>query len=309
MTHQIQYAGQTDGRTPTPPREREFTVTERTQRQLIVRRFLQHRAAVVSLIVFAAIVLLAFVGGALWHYKYFEITPDNSVPPSWAHPFGTDAVGHDTFAKVLRGTQRSVEVALMIAVLSTIWGTIWGAVAGFYRGASDAVMMRITDLVLILPLFAVAAILAHNAGGTWWLVGIVIAALYWAPVSRMVRGVVLSLREKEYIEAAKALGASDTRIIFRHLVPNALGPIIVYATILVALGILLESALSFLGFGVQPPDTTLGLQVNEARTAVGTRPWLFYFPGLFIIAIALTINFIGDGLRDAFDPQQRRVRQ
>lgn len=309
MTDQIQYTGQTVGRDPAPPREREFTVVERSQAQLVIRRFLQHRAAVVSLVLFVVIVLLAFVGGALWPYTYYETTPDNSVPPSWQHPFGTDETGHDTFARVLRGTQRSLEVALMIAVLSTIWGTIWGAVAGFYRGTVDAVMMRITDLVLILPLFAVAAILAHNAGGTWWLVGLVIAALYWAPVSRMVRGVVLSLREKEYVEAAKAIGASDTRIIVRHLVPNALGPIIVYGTILVALGILLESALSFLGFGVTPPDTTLGLQVNEARTAVATRPWLFYFPGLFIIGIALTINFIGDGLRDAFDPQQRRVRQ
>lgn len=295
---------------PSPPaREREFTVAERTQTQLVIRRFLQHRLAVASLLIFVAIVLLAFVGGALWQYDYAETTPENSAPPSWDHPFGTDALGHDTFAQVLRGTQRSVEIALLIALLSTIAGTVWGAVAGYYRGWVDSVMMRITDLVLILPLFAVAAVLAANVGGTWWLVGLVIAALYWAPVSRVVRGVVLSLREKEYVEAAKALGASDTRIIFRHLVPNALGAIIVYATVLVALGILVETALSFLGFGVQPPDTSLGLLVNEARTAVGTRPWLFYFPGLFIIAIALTINFIGDGLRDAFDPQQRRVRQ
>jgi peptide/nickel transport system permease protein len=137
---------------------------------------------------------------------------------------------------------------------------------------------------------------------------VVIAGLYWAYVSRVARGVVLSLREKEFIEAAKALGASDARIIFRHLVPNALGSIIVNATILVALAILLETSLSYLGFGVRPPDTSLGILVSEAQTALTTRPWLFYFPGLFIILIALTINFIGDGLRDALDPQQTKVR-
>jgi peptide/nickel transport system permease protein len=169
-------------------------------------------------------------------------------------------------------------------------------------------MMRIADLILVLPLIAVAAVLGHNFGGTWWLIALVIAGLSWAYVSRVARGVVLSLREKEFIEAARALGAGDARIIFRHLVPNALGAIIVNATLLVAVAILTETALSYLGFGVRPPDTSLGLLVSQAQTAVQTRPWLFYFPGLFIILIALTINFIGDGLRDAFDPQQKRVR-
>jgi ABC-type dipeptide/oligopeptide/nickel transport system permease subunit len=155
----------------------------------------------------------------------------------------------------------------------------------------------------------VAAVLAGNSRGTWWLIALAIAALQWATVSRVVRGVVLSLREKEFIEAARALGATDARIIFRHLLPNAIGPVIVYGTILVAIAILLETALSFLGFGIRAPDTSLGLLVNNARTAVDTRPWLFYFPGLFIIMIALSINFIGDGLRDALDPRQQRVRQ
>lgn len=294
--------GQLDG----TPVEREFTVTERSQTQMVIRRFLRHRMAVASLAVFAAIVLLAFVGGALWHYKTVDITPDNSVPPSWKHPFGTDSVGHDEFALVLRGTQRSIEISFIIAVVSAFVGSIWGAVAGYYRGLTDSVMMRLSDLVLTLPLLAVAAVLGHNTGGTWWLIGLVIAALYWAYVSRVVRGVVLSLREKEFIEAARALGATDLRIIFRHLVPNALGTIIVNVTILVAIGILLETALSFLGFGVQTPDTSLGLLVSDAQTAVQTRPWLFYIPGLFIILIALTINFIGDGLRDAFEQRLRR---
>jgi ABC-type dipeptide/oligopeptide/nickel transport system permease subunit len=288
--------------------EREFTVAQRSQAQLVLRRFLRHRLAMISSVVLLSVVLLAFVGGWLWKYSVVDITPDESEPPSWEHPFGTDAAGKDQFALVLRGTQISIGISVLVALFSTVVGAIWGATAGYYRGAVDTVMMRVADLVLVLPVLPVAAVLAHNVGGSWWLISFVIAGLAWAYVSRVARGVVLSLREKEFIEAAKAIGASDTRIIFRHLVPNALGAIIVNATLLVATAILIETALSYLGFGVRPPDTSLGLLVSQAQTAVGTRPWLFYFPGLFIILIALTINFIGDGLRDAFDPQQTKVR-
>ncbi|MFJ3898516.1 MULTISPECIES: ABC transporter permease [unclassified Streptomyces] len=295
--------------TQLPRGDNEFTVRQRTQTQLVLRRFLRHRAAMVSLVVFVLIILWAFIGPHLWHYSYRKYTEDNSQPPSLKHPFGTDSSGYDGYAQVMRGTQTSLKIAIMIALGSTLLGAVWGAVAGFYRGIVDAVMMRIADLVLTLPLFAIALVISSRTGGSWYWIAIVIAGLTWAYVARVVRSAVLSLREKEFIEAARALGASDTRIIFRHLLPNALGPIIVNATILVATGILTETALSFLGFGVQPPDTSLGLLVSQAQTAVDTRPWLFYIPGAFIIAIALTINFIGDGLRDAFDPRQQRVRQ
>jgi ABC-type dipeptide/oligopeptide/nickel transport system permease subunit len=285
-------------------RDRDVTVVQRSQAQLALRRFRQHRLAVASLVVLLALVLLAFVGGWLWHYSVSDLTSDESVPPSWGHPFGTDAAGHDTFAQVLRGTQISIEISVLVAVFATVVGTIWGAIAGYYGGWIDSALMRVADLVLTLPLLAVAAVLGHNVGGSWWLIAIVIAGLYWAYVARVARGVVLSLREKEFVEAARAIGASDLRIIFRHLVPNSFGSIIVNATVLVSVAILLETALSYLGFGVQPPDTSLGLLVSVAQTAVDTRPWLFFFPGLFIILIALTINFIGDGVRDALDPQQ-----
>ncbi len=282
---------------------------QRSQARLVVRRFRRHRLAMASLVVLLALVLLAFIGGAMWKYSVADLTPDESVPPSWDHPFGTDAAGHDTFAQVLRGTQISIGISVLVAVFATVIGTLWGTTAGYYRGRLDTVMMRIADLVLTLPLLAVAAVLGHNVGGSWWLIAVVIAGLYWAYVARVARGVVLSLREKEFVEAARALGASDARIIFRHLMPNAFGSIIVNATVLVSVAILLETALSYLGFGVRPPDTSLGLLVSEAQTAVETRPWLFYFPGLFIIVIALTINFIGDGLRDALDPQQVKARR
>ncbi|MGH3629989.1 MAG: ABC transporter permease, partial [Sciscionella sp.] len=244
------------------PAEREFTVAQRNQLQLVLRRFLAHRLAVVSLGVFIALILLAFLGGLLWHYSYTDITSDSSVAPSLAHPFGTDSVGHDEFAQVLRGTQRSLEVALAVTLLATSFGTVWGTVAGFYRGWTDAVMMRIADLVLTFPLLVVAAVLANATSGTWWLIALIIGGLQWAYVARVARGVVLSLREKEFIEASRAMGSRDSRIIFRHLIPNSLGTIIVNATLLVAAAILAAAALSFLGFGVKPPDTSLGLLVS-----------------------------------------------
>jgi peptide/nickel transport system permease protein len=289
--------------------EREFTVKARSQWELILRRFLAHKLAVVSLIIFVLLIVVAYAGPHVWHYTYQDLTGDYSKAPSLKHPFGTDDIGHDGLAKVLRGAQKSVSIALIVAVLSTVIGTVWGAVAGFYRGIVDTLLMRAVDLILTIPSIAILTLLAAKFGSSSWLaIAFVLAGLIWAPIARVVRGVVLSLREKEYVEAARALGASDSRIIFRHLLPNALGPIIVNLTITVANAILLETALSYLNVGVQPPDTSLGLLVSEGQAAANTRPWLFYFPGLFIIVIALTINFVGDGLRDAFDPTQTRVR-
>jgi ABC-type dipeptide/oligopeptide/nickel transport system permease subunit len=281
---------------------------ERTQVQLVLRRFLRHRLAVTSLAVFVLIVLFAFVGPLLWKYDYRYIDGPSYSPPSGAYPFGTDQAGHDLMAQIMRGTQQSLKVSLLVALLATVVGALVGAVAGFYRGWVDGLLMRLVDVVLTLPTIAIAVTLAVNVrgGGAWWGIALVLAALGWAAISRVVRGVVLSLREQEFIEAARALGASDLRIIVRHLVPNALGTVIVAATVTIATAILSETALSFVGFGVHDPDTSLGLLIAQAQLSVQTQPWLFYFPGLFIILIALSVNFIGDGLRDAFDPRQVR---
>jgi ABC-type dipeptide/oligopeptide/nickel transport system permease subunit len=305
-----------DPRTPpgltvdTTSAEREFTVKARSQTQLIFSRFLNHRLAVASVFILLAVILLAFVGGPLWKYDYSDITPDNSVPPSLNHPFGTDNLGHDNFAQVMRGTQVSLMIAFSVAALAALVGTVWGSISGYYRGLTDTLMMRVVDLILTIPILAAGALLTkkwQNAG--WWALALVIAALSWPAVSRVVRGQVLSLREREYIEAARALGATDSRIIYRHLLPNIAGQLIVVVTVLVAAAILIESSLSFLSFGVQPPDVSLGSLISGSDTALaGGRWWLFYFPGIFIILIALSVNFIGDGLRDAFDPTQQRVR-
>jgi len=296
---------------PSTTTEREFTVVRRSQTQMIIRRFLAHKLAVGSLVVFLVVVIISLVGGRFWKYGYADITDQFSSPPSLAHPMGTDDIGHDSLAQVLRGSQKSVQVALMVAFLATAIGTVIGALAGYYRGWVDSALMRFTDLVLTIPSIAILAVLASTVAsqaGNWFFIGLILALLQWTYIARVVRGTFLSLREKEFVEAARALGASDTRIMFRHLLPNATGSIIVNATITVAIAILLETSLSYLGLGIKAPDTSLGLLISAGQQAATTRPWLFYFPGLIIVVIALTINFIGDGLRDAFDPTQTRVR-
>lgn len=289
--------------------EREFTVRERSQWVQVLRRFLRHRAAVVSVVVLVFLVLLAFVGPAFWTYSYTDISSPGGSPPTIYNPFGTDNIGHDNFARVLRGMQQSLKVGFSVMILATAIGAPYGAIAGLLGGRIDMLMMRICDVLLVLPLLAIAAAIGFGAGGTIVVISLVLGLLGWAVMARIVRGVVLSLREQEFIEAARAMGAGTLRIVFRHLLPNVVGVLIVQATLDIAVAILVESALSFLGVGVQPPDTSLGALTNLARPSVDTQWWLFYAPGIMIILIALSINFIGDGLRDAFDPKQTRQRR
>ena len=289
----------------------EFGVEVRSQWRLVLGRFLRHRLAVGSLFVLAFVVIVAFLGPHLSRHDYTRPGPDLSQAPSFHHWFGTNELGIDTFSQVQRGAQRSIEVAMLVAFLSTTFGSLVGALAGFYRGWVDAVLMRVTDLFLTIPTLAVLLVVAarfRNSKSSWIAIVLIIAAFAWMPLARLVRGVTLSLREREFVEAARAVGASNRRIIARHILPNALGPIIVNGTLVVAGAILIETALSFLGFGIQPPDVSLGNLIANAVGAAGTRWWLFYLPGLFLLLFCLAVNFVGDGLRDAFDPQQTRVR-
>jgi peptide/nickel transport system permease protein len=291
----------------------EFSVRARSQTSQVISRFVAHRLAVASLVVFVLLVAFAFVGPLFWHYDYMTITNEFGVKPSAAHPFGTDLASHDGLALVMRGTQHSLLIAFMLTAVAMVGGTALGAIAGFYGGLLDTVIMRAADFVLVLPVIAIAAALSFGVGGSghgsWWTIALILGALSVPYVARLVRGVVLSLREKEFVEAARALGASDLRILVRHLIPNALGPVLVLATVSIAGGVLAETGLSTIGYGVRPPDTSLGLQISLAAGAMDTRPWMFYIPGVFIVLIALTINFVGDGLRDAFDPRQAKVRR
>lgn len=289
----------------------EFGVEAKSQWRRVLRRFLRHKLAVISLIVLLVLVLASFFNSAVASYRYDEYTDDLSSAPSLEHWFGTNSIGQDTLAQVLRGARRSLLVAFLVAALSTTVGTVIGALAGYYRGVLDLVLMRLTDLFLTIPALAVLLVVAarfQGESGNWIAISLVIAGLAWMSLARVVRGIFLSLREREFVEAARALGASDRRIILRHLLPNSLGPIIVNATLLVAAAIGIETALSFLGFGIAPPDTSLGRLVAEGAVAARTRWWLFYMPGLYLVLISLCINFVGDGLRDAIDPQGTKVR-
>jgi peptide/nickel transport system permease protein len=294
--------------------EAGLEIKARSQWSYAYRRFLRHRVATVSLV----ILILVFAAGFLAPYiaPYSPTKQDYSVPynglaPTFegTHIFGTDNLGRDYLSRVLYGIKTSARVALIVALLSTFIGTAIGAIAGYFGGAVDNAMMRFTDFMLTLPLLVVVLTVSSRLGsGDQYQLALLLAFFLWTQLARIVRGQFLSLREKEYVEAAKAVGAGDLRIMLRHMLPNATSAIIVNATLTVALAILLESVLSFLGYGIKPPTPALGSLINDAQEQMLQSWWLVTFPGLMIVLIVLCINFVGDGLRDALDPTQRRVR-
>jgi peptide/nickel transport system permease protein len=224
------------------------------------------------------------------------------------HPFGQDVVGKDVFALTMKGVQTSINVMIIIAVVAGFLGIAVGSVAGYYRGWVDQLLMRITDLFITFPILVVGAVLGKmvTSNGAV-LLAVCLGAIFWTQLARLVRGEFLTLREREFVDAAKVAGASDLRIIRKHMLPNAMGVIIVNVTLLMAAAVLLETSLSYLGFGISSPDISLGKMISDYQSAFSTRPWLFWWPGLFIILIALSVNFVGDGLRDAFDPRQKKI--
>jgi ABC-type dipeptide/oligopeptide/nickel transport system permease subunit len=276
------------------------------------KRFLRHRLAMGSLVVLIVILICGIFASQIAPYKYADLDLNNTTAPPTLkahHFFGTDELGRDYFSRVLYGIKTSARVAFIVALLAVIIGTTIGALAGYFRGWLDNLLMRFTDLVLTLPGLAVLLVASRFLGnGSQYRVAVILSLLFWTGLARLVRGTFLSLREKEFVEAAKASGSGDFRIILRHMLPNSLGPIIVSATLLVAAAILVESALSYLGFGIAPPTPALGQLVSEGQPNMLTAWWLVTFPGLVITLIVLCINFIGDGLRDALDPTQRRIR-
>jgi peptide/nickel transport system permease protein len=275
------------------------------------RRFLRHRMAVVGTVVLFLIVAVMF-GSAIW------IPPDaartgvdlNNInaPPSLGHPMGTDQAGADVLVRILLGGRVSLTVGFLAMALAMTLGTMMGALSGYFGGWVDGVLMRITDAMLSVPLLLVVIILASVLRGvldTVLVIVVVIGITNWMTVSRIVRANILSLRNKEFVEAARSIGAADRRIIFNHLLPNTLAPIIVAATLEVAQAILLEAYVSFLGQGIQPPTPSWGNMITGAQEVIYRAPWLAIFPGIMITLTVLSINFIGDGLRDAFDPHRK----
>jgi ABC-type dipeptide/oligopeptide/nickel transport system permease subunit len=285
-----------------------LTIKSRSQLRVVTDRFFHHRMALAGLSIFVFLLLVSTIVPLFWTYSYSAITNQFGTGPTLQHPFGTDPIGHDMFAQVLQGTATSIKTALVVAVIATVIGTLIGAAAGYYGGWLDAALMRFTDLILVVPLLAVLLVLSNKfskqANG-WVFVALLLALLLWTYLARLVRGTFLSLREREFIEAEWAIGATDGRIIFRHMIPNAAGVVAVNATLTVANAMLIAAALSFLGLGIQPPQVDLGSLIAQGEGDATALPWLFYFPALFLIAAILSVNFVGDGLRDALDPTQR----
>ncbi|SCB26594.1 ABC transporter permease subunit [Rhizobium multihospitium] len=273
-----------------------------------MRRLLRNKAAALSLIVLAVLVLVAIFGPYFLPFNYED--PDwNSFrgAPDFAagHYFGTDGNGRDLLARTLYGTRVSLTVALVATLVSVVIGVLYGAVAGYFGGRVDAIMMRFVDIMYALPYVLFVILLMVIFGRNVYLLFAAIGALEWLTMARIVRGQTLSIKQREFIEAARASGQRSFKIILRHIVPNLVGPVVIYATLTIPEIIATESFLSYLGFGVQEPLTSLGTLIAEGSAGMETTPWLLFFPAGFLVALLMSLLFIGDGLRDAFDPKDR----
>ena len=276
-----------------------------SRRTLVARRFVRNRLAVTSLAVLVLMFVAAYAVPPLLPYSHTDI--DFSAlqsPPGPQHWFGTNAIGQDLLAQVLRGMQKSMLIGLCVAVISTLIAATVGSVAGYFGGWRDRVLMWFVDLLLVVPSFILIAIITprtKNSANIALLIAL-LSAFSWMISSRMVRGLTMSLREREYVQAARYMGVSNRRIIARHILPNVASILIIDTALNVGVAILAETGLSFLGFGVQPPDVSLGTLIADGTKSATTFPWVFLFPAGMLVAIILCANLIGDGLRDALDP-------
>jgi len=280
----------------------------RSLTQDALSRLARNKAAVVSIVLLVLIVVTAFVGPYFLQWSYSEVDwTAIRKPPDFdkAHYFGTDQNGRDMLARVLQGTQMSLIVAAVATVVSVIIGIAYGAVAGYLGGRVDAVMMRIVDIMYALPYILFVIILVVMFGRHPVLLFVGIGAIEWLTMARIVRGQTLTLKEREFIEAARAGGARPWNIIARHIVPNLTGPVVIYATLTIPEIIIAESFLSYLGLGVQEPQTSLGTLISFGAPVAEVLPWMLLAPAGVLVTLLLCLTYIGDGLRDALDPKDR----
>jgi peptide/nickel transport system permease protein len=285
----------------------ELVQERRSQGRIIFDRFIRNKAAVVGAAALIFLILFCFLGPLVWridpNYADLSSVHASLAPPTLAHPFGTDDVGRDQMARAMAGGQVSLLVGLTSMLMAIVLGVTIGAVAGFNGGMIDNILMRFTDIVLAIPLYLLLFVLSATfTDGTPKSVIILIAIFGWTYAARLVRGEFLALKEREYVLAARTIGAKDFRLMFRHMLPNAAGPIIVNATLLVGSNIILESVLSYFGFGIQPPAASWGSMISTGQAFFDSDPWLVFVPGMLIFFTVLSFNLVGDGLRDALDP-------
>jgi peptide/nickel transport system permease protein len=279
----------------------------RSQGRIIFDRFLRNRAAIGGAVFLILLFVFCWFGPLLWRIDPNQINvldpTAQQAPPSLAHPLGTDDVGRDTLARALAGGRVSLSVGLLSMVLAIVFGVGIGSFAGYYGGAVDNILMRFTDVILAVPLYLLLFVLSASfTDGTPRSVVILIALFGWTYAARLVRGEFLSLKEREYVLASRTIGAKNFRLMFRHMLPNAAGPIIVNATLLIGINIILESVLSYFGFGIKPPDASWGVMISVGQGLFAIDPWLVLVPGFLIFFTVLSFNLVGDGLRDALDP-------
>lgn len=283
-----------------------------SRRTLVARRFARNRSAVAALAVLVALFIGCYALPPLLPYSYSDLDfTALQSPPSPQHWFGTNALGQDVLAQVLRGMQKSLLIGVCVAFISTLIAATVGAIAGFFGGWRDRALMWFVDLLLVVPAFILIAIITprtKNSANIALLIAL-LAAFSWMISSRMVRGLTMSLREREYVQAARYMGVSNRRIIARHILPNVASILIIDTALNVGVAILAETGLSFLGFGVQPPDVSLGTLIADGTKSATTFPWVFLFPAGVLVLILVCANLTGDGLRDAFDPGSANLRR
>jgi peptide/nickel transport system permease protein len=286
-----------------------LSVSARSPGGMATRRFLRHRLALIGLGIIAVIALISILAPVIAPTDPLKVDlAFFRKPPSSTHWLGTDSAGRDVLSRVIYAGQVSLTVGLVAALMSSSIGLVLGSVAGIYCGWVDVLVMRVTDVVLSFPALVVILTVVALVGPSVFTVVLGIGLFFWPTACRIVRGLALSLREQDFILAARALGATEVQLIARHLIPSVLSPLTVTATFGVAQAILLEAALSFLGLGVRPPQPSWGNMLSDAQslTILESMPWLWLPPGVAIAITVLAINFIGDGLRDALDPRQQR---
>jgi len=289
----------------------ELVKKRRSQGRIIFDRFMRNRAAVIGLAFLVLMVLFCYLGPTvsghnqpdIIHSIALDATLNGGVRPTLQYPFGTDDVGHDWLARAMVGGQISLLVGFSSMLIAIVLGIGIGSIAGFFGGIVDNLLMRLTDVFLAVPLYLLLFVLSATfTDGSAKSIVLLIAVLAWMFTARLVRGEFLALKEREYVLAARTIGARDFQLMFRHILPNAAGPIIVSATLLIGNNIILESVLSFFGFGIQPPTASWGNMINLGENLFDVNPLLVFIPGMLIFLTVLSFNLVGDGLRDALDP-------